>query len=160
MKKQVLPVDVLEWLHANKPEDLFYEQLVRKQICFVHDTLCNLMSTGETSHSLMVISTHLESDVVLPVYQLGLENYGVEIVLGSDLFDHWTVSLHADQPLKLDCMGLFNPAVQVLPSSCKGFPPSKIYGAFANCPGQFTFALESNYELYTFVFLLKNYLGV
>lgn len=160
MKNQTLPVDTVEWLQVNKPNDLFYEQLLRKQIIFVHDTLTSLMSTGESWNSILVISTHLESQIVLPVYQLTLEEYGIEMVLSSDLFDHWAVSLHSNRPLELDCMGLFNPIALVSVSSCKGFPENKVYGCYADCHQQFTFTVESNYELYTFIFLLKNYLGI
>ena len=59
-----------------------------------------------------------------------------------------------------DSMGLFNPSEKIPAVYCEGFPRNNVYGSYEQNHSQFTIELSSNYDVYTFIFLLKNYLGI
>ena len=158
-----LPVDVNAWLRVNEPnENLIYAKGLSDQVCFVRDTLCQLLtSTYEEwcDNPPLVISTHYSKSVKLPVFQINLEKYGIEVVLRYNFYD-WKVSVKSEKPLDFDCMGLFNPTEKISYIYCEGFPKDKVYGSYEQNHSQFTIEIISRYDLYTFFFLLKNYLGI
>ncbi len=158
-----LPVDVTAWIRVNKPdENLIYAKGLGDQVCFVCDTLCQpLRSTYEEwrDNPPLVISTHYSKSVKLPVFQINLEKYGIEMVLRYNFYD-WKISVKSDKPLDFDYMGLFNPTEEISYLYCEGFPRDKVYGSYEQSHSQFTIEIGSYYDLYTFIILLKNYLGI
>lgn len=158
-----LPVDVTAWVRVNQPDEtLIYAKGLGKQVCFVRDTLCSLLrSTYQEwrDNPPMVISTHRSKSVKLPVFQIMLEKYGIEMVLRYNFYD-WKISVKSDEPLDFDYMGLFNPTQEISYFYCEGFPKDKVYGSYEQSHSQFTIEIGSDYDLYTFFFLLKNYLGI
>lgn len=158
-----LPVDVTAWIRVNEPdENLIYAKGLGDQVCFVRDRLCQLLrSTYEEwrDNPTLVISTHYSKSVKLPVFQINLEKYGIEMVLRYNFYD-WKISVKSDKPLDFDYMGLFNPTEEISYLYCEGFPRDKVYGSYEQSHSQFTIEIGSHYDLYTFIFLLKNYLGI
>ena len=158
-----LPVDVTAWIRVNEPdENLIYAKGLGDQVCFVRDRLCQLLrSTYEEwrDNPPLVISTHYSKSVKLPVFQINLEKYGIEMVLRYNFYD-WKISVKSDKPLNFDYMGLFNPTEEISYLYCEGFPRDKVYGSYEQSHSQFTIEIGSHYDLYTFIFLLKNYLGI
>ncbi len=158
-----LPVDVTAWIRVNEPdENLIYAKGLGDQVCFVRDRLCQLLrSTYEEwrDNPPLVISTHYSKSVKLPVFQINLEKYGIEMVLRYNFYD-WKISVKSDKPLDFDYMGLFNPTEEISYLYCEGFPRDKVYGSYEQSHSQFTIEIGSRYDLYTFIFLLKNYLGI
>lgn len=158
-----LPVDVTTWIMVNEPDKkLLYAKGLMDQVYFVRDILCKmLMPTQEDfiNNPPMVISTHYSKYVKLPVFQINLVKYGIEMVLRYDFCD-WKISVKSDTPLNFDYMGLFNPTGHFLDIYWDGFPEDKIYGSYEQNNSQFTIEIASRYDLYTFIFLLKNYLGI
>lgn len=158
-----LPVDVTAWIRVNEPdENLIYAKGLGDQVCFVRDRLCQLLrSTYEEwrDNPTLVISTHYSKSVKLPVFQINLEKYGIEMVLRYNFYD-WKISVKSDKPLDFDYMGLFNPTEEISYLYCEGFPRNKVYGSYEQSHSQFTIEIGSHYDLYTFIFLLKNYLGI
>ena len=159
-----LPVDVIAWIRVNKPdEDLNYAKGLGDQVRFVCDRLYYLlMSTYEERRDNpppLVISYHYSKSVKLPVFQITLEKYGIEIVLRYNFYD-WKISIKSDKSLDFDYMGLFNPTKEISYLDCLGFPINKVYGSYMQSHSQFTIEIGSHYDLYTFIFLLKNYLGI
>lgn len=158
-----LPVDVTAWLRVNEPdENLIYAKGLGDQVCFVRDRLCHLLiSTYKEwrDNPPLVISTHYSKSVKLPVFQINLEKYGIEMVLRYNFYD-WKISVKSDKPLDFDYMGLFNPTEEISYLYCEGFPRDKVYGSYEQSHSQFTIEIGSHYNLYTFIFLLKNYLGI
>lgn len=158
-----LPVDVTAWIRVNEPdENLIYAKGLGDQVCFVRDRLCQLLrSTYEEwrDNPPLVISTHYSKSVKLPVFQINLEKYGIEMVLRYDFYD-WKISVKSDKPLDFDYMGLFNPTEEISYLYGEGFPRDKVYGSYEQSHSQFTIEIGSHYDLYTFIFLLKNYLGI
>ena len=159
---QYLPVDLTAWVRVNIPnKDLIYCEAFREQICFVRDTLVEVLSSTPKKwkqHKPAVIAYHTSKSVKLPVYQITLEE-GVEIVIRSNFYD-WKISIKSKRPLDFDFMGLFNPNEKVPHYYCEGFPKNKVYGSYAENHSEFTIALESKYKVYVFMFLLRNYLGI
>lgn len=158
-----LPVDATAWMRVNKPDkNLIYAKGLNSQVCFVRDNLCPLFwPTYEEwcNNPPLVISTHRSKSVKLPVFQINLEKYSIEMVLRYNFYD-WTVSVKSDKPLDFDYMGLFNPTKEISYLYCEGFPRSKVYGSYEQSHSQFTIKINSYYDLYTFFFLLQNYLGI
>lgn len=158
-----LPVDVTAWIQVNEPdENLIYAKGLGDQVRFVRDRLCQLLrSTYEElrDNPPLVISTHYSKSVKLPVFQINLEKYGIEMVLRYNFYD-WKISVKSDKPLDFDYMGLFNPTEEISYLYCEGFPRDKVYGSYEQSHSQFTIEIGSHYDLYTFIFLLKNYLGI
>lgn len=158
-----LPVDVTAWIRVNEPDkNLIYAEGLGDQVCFVRDTLCELLRSTYKEwrdNPPLVISTHNSKSVKLPVFQINLEKYGIEMVLRYNFYD-WKISIKSDKPLDFDCMGLFNPTQEIPYHYCEGFPKNKVYGSYEQSHSQFTIEIHSHYKLYTFIFLLKNYLGI
>lgn len=158
-----LPVDVTAWIRVNEPDEkLIYAKGLGEQVCFVRDTLCEMLrSTYEEwrDNPPMVISTHYSKSVKLPVFQINLEKYGIEMILRYNFYD-WKISVKSDKPLDFDCIGLFNPTAEISYHYCEGFPKDKVYGSYEQNHSQFTIEIGSRYNLYTFIFLLKKYLGI
>lgn len=158
-----LPVDVTAWIRANKPEErLIYGKGLGEQVCFVRDVICELFwnTYEELEANLpMVISTHYSKSVKLPVYQIDLKKYGVEMVLRYNFYD-WKVSIKSDIPIDIDWMGLFKSDEVISSVYCEGFPEDKVYGSYEQNHSQFTVEIRSKYNLYVFMFLLSNYLKV
>lgn len=158
-----LPVDVTAWIRVNEPdENLIYAKGLGNQVCFVRDRLCQLLRpTYEEwrDNPPLVISTHYSKSVKLPVFQINLEKYGIEMVLRYNFYD-WKISVKSDKPLDFDYMGLFSPTKEISYLYCEGFPRDKVYGSYEQSHSQFTIEIDSRYNLYTFIFLLKNYLEI
>lgn len=155
-----LPIDITAWIRVNEP---FYQgpsEELGKKVSFVRDNINRLLRPNNEEWIIFepqVISTHYSHSVTLPVYQIALEEYGIEIILRNNFYD-WNVSIKSDIPLDCDFMAVFNPAERIW--YCEGFPKDKIYGCYNQDHSQFTFEIISDYDLYTFFFILKNFLGI
>ena len=156
-----LPVDATAWMRVNKPKDsLIYGKELRPQVCFVRDVLGSLLfKTYEEweQNPTMVISTHTSKSVKLPVYQIYLEKYQIRITLRCNFYN-WIISINSQIPLDFDCMELFNPNEIIPWCNQEGFPYSEVYGCYSNNTSKFTIDISSDYKVYTFFYLLNNYL--
>lgn len=157
-----LPVDVTAWIRVNEPDkNLIYKEELGKQICFVRDDLCGLLFRDsleeQENNPPMVISTHMSKSVLLPVYQINVPKYGIEIIL-RDNFYNWKISIASKQPIECDFMGLFDEKETISPIYCEGFPKEKVYESYSENHSKFTFEICNDYELYTLMFLLSKYL--
>lgn len=159
-----LPVDVTAWIRVNEPrETLIYRKAQGEQVCFVRDVISDRLvfaDMGWDEHDEpMVISHHYSKSVKLPVFQITREDLGIEFVLRCNIYD-WKISVKSEKPLDFDFMGLFNPKEVVNRYCCEGFPEDKIYGSYEQNHSQFTIEIGSEYNVYAFFFLLRNYLGI
>lgn len=156
-----LPVDVTAWVRVNRPTDnLIYKNGLGQQVCFVRDTLCNLLFSNyneKEANPVMVISTHTSKSVLLPVYQINIPKYGIEIILRDNFYD-WKVSIASKRALIFDFMGLFDTKKKIPAIYCEGFPEDKVYNSYSRNHHFFTFEIRNDYDLYTFMFLLSKYL--
>lgn len=159
-----LPVDVTAWIRVNEPrETLIYRKAQGEQVCFVRDVINDRLvfaDKGWDEHDdPMVISHHYSKSVKLPVFQITREDLGIEFVLRCNIYD-WKISVKSEKPLDFDFMGLFDSKEVVNRYCCEGFPEDKIYGSYEQNPSQFTIEIGSEYNVYAFFFLLRNYLGI
>ena len=158
-----LPVDVTAWIRVNQPvPELIYGKQLISQICFVRGKINWLLrSTYDEwdANKPQVVSTHYSKSVKLPVYKIDLEKYGIEIVLRYNFFE-WIVSIKSEKPLDCDFLGLFDPKKEIPVTNCYGVPLNMIFGSYEKNHSQFMIEFSSEYDVYTFFFILKNYLGI
>lgn len=158
-----LPVDVTAWIRVHQPDKyVFNSQYRAKQVFFVRDKLACLLRPDHKEwrdNPPMVISTYIVKLVRLPVFQINLKRYGAEIVLRYNFRD-WKVSVKSDKPLDFDHMELFDPTKEISGVHCEGFPKDKVYGCYEKNHCRFTVEIESHYDLYAFIVVIKNCLGI
>ena len=158
-----LPVDLTTWIRVNEPNpNLIYGKKLGSQVCFVRDTINALLYPTYAQwkkHIPLVISTHVSKSVTCPVYQINLKKYGLEIVMSYNFYS-WVISINSKLSLDCNFMGLFNPTQKIPSHFCHGFPEDKAYGSYEEDHHKFTIEIGSNYDVYTFFYLLKNYLGI
>lgn len=152
-----LPVDLTAWARVNYPDpNLKYGKGLFTQERFVSDEIWPMFYKDHGNKRdirPMIIGTHISNSVILPIIQLNIPKYGLEIVMCCDFYK-WTISIASDKPVLLDHMGIFSSSqkIKVTP-----LPQEKVYKPYLLCKEKFTLQLSSNYRVYTFFFLLANY---
>lgn len=164
------PVAVTAWYSVNEPDEkLIYREGLGKQMVFVRDKICkNLFFEKEYSHlkpfddewhdaivesEPKVISTHYSKSVKLPVMEINLPSVNVKMVLRYNFYD-WNVSVESETPIDCDFKGTFKDGK----CWCEGFPKDRIYGNYKDDHKKFTVEIHSDYELFVFMWLLRDYL--
>lgn len=167
--KTHLPVDVTTWIRVNEPEErLLYKDELGLQVCFIRDEITrnmfykceNMDINGAYDNKRyedfqpMVIGTHTSKLVLLPVMEITLGSVGVNIIFRNNFYD-WCVSIESESEINCDFKGL----ITNLKGYFEGFPENRIYDAYSKTnKNNFSFCIEGNYNLYTFMFLLRDYL--
>lgn len=156
-----LPVGVTAWIRVNEPnKKLIYGNQIGRQIVFVRDILGDILTDTSNEYEAFepqVIATHTSKSVKLPIYQINLEKYGLEIVMKNNFFS-WAISIKSENPLDFDMMELFDEKEVAPLYLCDGLPSEKIYGSYAQNHAEFTIEMKSEYKVYTLFYLIKNYL--
>lgn len=154
-------------------EDLIYRKGGPKQVMFVRDQIAPLVFRGLSTDTedgykspseqcAFVISEHHSKSCTLPVYSLEPPGKGIIFTLRDNFYD-WKVSVEADREVEIDDVGLFRGSPPVAPDYggnylhpvyFEGFPKSRIFGCYSENKQEFSVMLESNYQLYTFIFLV------
>lgn len=159
-----LPVGVTAWIRVNKPEErLIFKQECDDQVCFVRDVLSDKLIFADMAwdehDEPMVISHHYSKSVKLPVFKITREDCGIEFILRCNIYD-WKISVKSDKPLDFDFMDLFDTKKVVSKHCCEGFSEDEIYGSYEQDHSKFTIEISSDYDVYAFFFLLRNYLKI
>lgn len=160
-----------DWCSNNKPdENLIYKDGLKHQCIFVRDKLMMNMfldvatdyfkykSFDERSAILKsfvpyVIGTHRSKSVLLPVMEMDLSKIGLKIVLRYNFYD-WCISVESENDIECDFMGL----ITYDKGYFEGFPSDRIYENYTSWNKKnFSLVLNNDYEVYVFMFLLKNY---
>lgn len=159
-----LPTDVTTWSLENIPDsELIYANELGGQVSFVRDVIAKVLMPNHESREnpVMVISTHHSKSVLLPVYQINLKNQGVTLIM-RDNFYNWKVTVESAKPIECDFIGIFDPdhpKRDEIKLYCEGFPANKIFGSYNDDHSKFTVSFDNDYQLYTFAFILANYLN-
>jgi len=161
-----LPVDVTTWIRVNEPnKDLIYKNGQGKQVVFIRDRIMrNMFYEGEYDSERyekfqpMVVDTHMSKSVLLPVMELNLNVLGIKILLRNNFYN-WNLSIESKVNIEGNFMGLINDERYDY-CFCEGFPSGKKYGKYQDNHKQFTICIDNDYDLYTFMFLLKNHMSI
>ena len=149
------PVKLQEWTSNNIPdENLHYSENWWVQTSFVCDSLAILLlsTLQERRNQMTVVAEHKLDSITLPVYRISLP--GITLTLSSDFYK-WIISIDSEQGIHFDFSGLTETDSTVNPARCPGFEPEWVFGSYAKSKMQFTVYLSNNYQVYTFLFLLK-----
>ena len=161
-----------DWWSNNKPdENLIYKNGLTEQCVFVRDKLMgNLFLCIATDYLKYkkfwderckilddfmpdVIGTHYSKSVLLPVMEMDLSKIGLKIVLRNNFYD-WCISVESENEVDCDFMGLITDQKGYF----EGFPSDRIYKNYSeNNKKNFSVVLNDKYEVYTFVYLLRNW---
>jgi hypothetical protein len=137
-----------------KPE-MYYAEAMKHQVMFVRDTVsARLARSGlELSRFSKVISTHTSKSVKLPVYYF--DSAWAKLALRCNFHD-WKVSVESKVgPLALNLDGLCDTEKPIPHCYCEGFMPGWVFPAYKKDSSKFTVELGRDYDLYTFLFLLR-----
>lgn len=165
-------VKINEWWSNNKPDEkLIYKDGLVEQCLFVRDTLMlNLFidiatdylkygdysdERNEIYHNFvpLVIGTHYSKSVKLPVMEMDMSKIGLNIILRYNFYD-WCISVESNDEVNCDFMGL----VTGQKGYFEGFPTDRIYDNYSSQNNkQFSVVLNNKYQVYTFMFLLRNW---
>jgi len=151
-----LPVDVLAWKRVNEPILLTDSILFESQIKFVCETFKELLFDDKEIQP-MVVATHISDGILLPVYQIKLEKYGITLTMSSN-FKNWIVSVNSEQDLDWNYMELFNPDEKIELKEYLGIPKDSIYGNYSASKKTFSVSIKSIYRMYMFIFLMIHHL--
>lgn len=157
-----LPIDLLTWCRVNEPsDDMIYKQGYWNQITFIRDDIMYMMCKDYDEYRdnpVLVVNTHTSKSIVLPVYQINLLNGKIKMIIRNNFYD-WKISVDSDIELNMDFMDLFKTDEEIHSVYCEGFKKEQVYGSYNSNKKQFTIEIGDKYKLYTFMFLLKNYLN-
>ncbi len=156
-----LPIPLLPWLRVNIPDkNLTYSEKFKEQMFLVGRTIWKMIKSvdNETNGQPDVCGFHYSKSIKLPVFQIKLKKNNTTIWLRSD-FHTWIVSVKSDKPIDCDFMDLFEPDVSISDIYFEGLNPDMVFGSYKDNHSKFSIEILSNYDLYTFFFLLKNYLN-
>ena len=169
--KKHLPVDITTWIRVNEPdENLIYGNGLGDQICFVRDIIMrnifyNSIYDAKYDAKMyknfqpMVINTHMSKSVLLPVMLMDIKEYNIKIVLRYN-FHNWKISVISKQNIDCDFKELFKEDNEPINSIyCEGFPKDLVFGRYCDNKKQFTIEIYDDYKLYTFMYLLRDYLN-
>lgn len=117
----------------------------------------------------LVIGEHTSKSVRLPVYSLERPDIGLQIVL-RDNYHGWNVSVISETPITTDLRGFeldyrdeddrkrfpdgYIPGWSWGYCFFEGFPTDVEFGPFSENPRKFSLNIGSDYQVYTFVYLL------
>jgi len=152
----IQPEPLQRWFMAHIPkEEMFYAKSLEHQVMFVRDTITGLLSRSQLDYKRLprVISTHTSKSVKLPVYYF--DAVWAKLILRCNFYD-WKVSVESKVgPLALDLDGLCGIEKPIPHCYCEGFMSEWVFSAYKENSSKFTVELGRDYDLYTFLFLLR-----
>ena len=159
-----------EWLQKNIPsDDLIYRDGLYEQCDFVR-RINNIFLTIATDYESIedfnermkirdnytpyVIGAHVSKSVRLPVIEIDLSKIGIKIVIRDNFYD-WCISVESEKDINCDFKGLITDDKGYF----EGFPEDRIYKKYSETNRKnFSFCLGDKYQVYTCMFLLKDYI--
>lgn len=173
--REHLPIDVTTWIRVNKPDEkLIYKEGCGRQVCFIRDTIYRRLFfeiefpsakdnpySDESSKAYedfqpFVISTHCSKSVILPVMEIDLKSVGVKLVFRNNFYN-WNVTVESEKDIECDFKETFTDESYHY-CFCEGFPGGRRHGMYKDNHKKFTCCIYNDYELFTFMWLLREYL--
>jgi hypothetical protein len=156
----MVKMNIHEWAMVNKPsEEMHYERAFWEQIQFIRNITPSILMPDipydEARDRLVVISTHGSKSITLPVVEIRLPE--VTLTIRNNFYD-WKVSVDSSFPIMCDFLNLFDQGKEWTWAHCEGFESSRIHGCYKNSKRKFTVELQDNFQMYTFMYILAQYL--
>ena len=155
-----LPVSANAWLRAYKSFDerLTAGETVQEECGLI----CRLADMFTTDYKKpvepMIIGLYtILIDTKRPIYQINIEEYGLEIVL-KKCKGNWRLSVKSNIPLDFEYYELFDPTLKVRWYNQDEFPIEKTYKSYEENHCEFTIEIKSNDMLFMYFYLLRYYL--
>lgn len=156
-----LPVDATTWVRVNSPNDkMIYKQGFSDQVVFVRDIINQLFYNNYEeleANPVLVINTHTSKSIKLPVYKIKLKKYNLSMIIRNN-FHNWKISVDSEKEINVDFMELFKEYETINPIYCEGFKEEQVFHSFKENKKQFTIEIHDRNRLFTFMYLLNNYL--
>lgn len=156
-----LPIDATTWIRVNSPSDnMIYKQGFSDQVCFVRDTINYLFYDNYEelkANPVLVINTHTSKSIKLPVYKINLKKYNLSMIIRNN-FHNWKVSVISEKEINADFMSLFDETEIINSIYCEGFKEDQVFECFKDNKKRFTIEIGDRNRLFTFMYLLNNYL--
>ncbi|MBR3281214.1 MAG: hypothetical protein IKI57_05215 [Clostridia bacterium] len=154
-----LPVDAKAWVRINDDIGKVPQgESIGEQATFI-DHICWMMTTSQvTRNTPMVIALYQSSSGKKPIYQFEIKAVGIKVIIKAD--DSWLISIDSPKPLDYDFMELFDPYYKECPLTIHDIPKEYAYDSFAENKSKFTIEINTQYNVYTFFYLLKHYLNI
>lgn len=170
------PMQLQAWANAQTiGDDMLWKGSWGNQIQFFRDNIAQLFCCGidyedQASHCT-VISTHRSKSIILPVYKLHREDYGLTMVFRNNFYN-WKMSVISERPIITNFDGLFHTTPPIEPdytgnelADCyfEGFPHEYIFGYYSELESyrkKFSAEIWGNQPLWTAVFLMLRDLGI
>lgn len=152
-------VTLEEWRTSNIPNTNFsFADGCIDQVNFIRNKIIGLLALSYEEFEVLrsniqVISTHTSKSVILPVYQISLQDGMVIITMRNNFYD-WKVSIDSKQEIETDFMEIFDPTEKISGCFCEGFPKHLVFGSYEENKSQFTCEIGNDYELYMFFYIL------
>lgn len=161
------------WMNNQPDEKLIYRNGLYDQCIFIRDRIMTELflhictdidkyrsfsiqwdKIYDTFHPF-VISKHTSKSVRLPVFELDLDRIRLKIILRNNFYD-WCISIESEKEIVIDWMGLVNPKDK---GYFEGFPKDRIYEPYYADRNNknFSVVLRNDYEVYTFMVILRNW---
>lgn len=154
-------IDLLTWSIDNEPSsEMIYKKGYWDQILFIRDTINSIFYSNFEdfkNNPVLVINTHMSKSIDLPVYEINLRDHNTKIIMRNNFYD-WKVSVDSPIEINANFMDLFKQDEVHKPIYCEGFKDNQVFDCYANNKKQFTLELKDKYRLYTFIYILNNYL--
>lgn len=164
-------ITLQDWMN-NHPVglEMLWKGAAHSQLQFVRDMLHYLIVPGHSAvrkdHPVRVVSTHTSKSVLLPVYELTTPEWdggytwdarelAVRLRMRNNFYN-WVVSVESNRWVHDRFRDLFDREEQVLPVYAEGFEAEWVFPPYAESRDPFTVSLPSNYDLYTFCWLLRH----
>lgn len=149
-----------DWFVANQPRDtMMWKKSFEAQVFFVRDRLASILSRTYEQHKdfARVIGTHMSKSIFCPVYKIDLPEDHCTLIMRDNFYD-WNISVSSRRPLICNFLGTFDDRNHSR-CCCEGMEQYK-HGPYANDPQLFTVSIGSDYDLYTFGRVLKDFFKI
>lgn len=174
--------NLVDWMEENKPKKtMSYKEAWWDEIDFLryylagvyekpvkmyldnHESGDLILEKTETTlnylhNKLQVIETHTSKSIKCPVIRLDLkEELGLSAIMRFNFHD-WKISIVSEIDIDVSFDNLFDKNKEISDIYCEGFIPELVFGSYEDNKKRFTVEINNKYNVYTFFYLIINYL--
>lgn len=156
--------DCYAWLRVQRPrETLIYKEEQSHQVNFIEDIMWlfyknkarEWLESDYRTNLPRVINTHTSKGVTLPVFKLAVPILEVTFYARCNLYD-WVISVDSNNSIDANFHHLFKEDTRALYT--QGMKEEYVFGPYSKDHKQFTVELRNYYQVYTFFYIIADYL--